>query len=265
MVVSLPRQLDAAVDLALVAGARIMAYYRQPCDAAQKGAAGPVTAADLAAHTEILAGLERIDPGTPVISEEGEIPPFEARRGWRRFWLIDPLDGTKEFLAANGEFTVNMALIEAGVPVLGVIAAPALKTVYFAARGCGSWTRAGEGITTRLTGVTHDPGPVTRVVESRSHPSPELERFIASLGPVQRTPLGSSLKFCRVAEGAADVYPRFGTTMEWDVAAGDAIYRQAGCGDRERSSPLVYNQPSLATRAFVIGQCRRLHGPPASA
>ena len=259
MVAALPRLLDEIVNVALEAGARIMAHYGRPCDTMQKGAAGPVTAADLAAPAEIMAGLARLDPGTPVISEESAVPAFESRRNWRRFWLVDPLDGTKEFLAGNGEFTVNIALVEDGAPVLGVIAAPALDTVYFAARATGAWVRSGDGPTVRCSAPSAGSTGVTRVVESRSHPSAELEQFIASLGPVQRTRLGSSLKFCRVAEGIADVYPRFGNTMEWDVAAGDCIYRNSGAGGRERHSPFVYNQPTLATAGFVIG------GRPASA
>jgi 3'(2'), 5'-bisphosphate nucleotidase len=170
---------------------------------------------------------------------------------------VDPLDGTKEFLARNGEFTVNIALIEDGEPVLGVINAPATGTIYAAERGSGAWRHA-AGVTERICGAGPRPlGAAVRVVESRSHPSRELEEYIATLGPVERIQLGSSLKFCRLAEGAADLYPRFGPTMEWDVAAGDCIYRNATPDGAPRPSPLRYNQPSLRTAQFVVGEVLR--------
>lgn len=245
--------LHHVVDLAVEAGVTVMRFYGRPCEVGQKGAAGPVTAADRAAHDCIVEGLARLDPGTPIVSEEAPFPAYERRREWRRFWLVDPLDGTKEFLAVNGEFTVNVALIECGAPVLGVVVAPAMDTVYFAAHDQGAWRREAGGAPVRLCADRSADG-VTRVVESRSHPSPELEAFIATLGPVERTRLGSSLKFCRVAEGRSDVYPRFGPTMEWDVAAGDCVYRNACPDGRRRPSPLSYNQPSMSTSRFVIGE-----------
>lgn len=227
-----------------------------------KADGSPVTAADRAAHRVIVEALARWDPSIPIISEEGVIPPHHERRRWQRFWLVDPLDGTKEFLAGNGEFTVNIALIDDGEPTFGVVAAPALDTIYFGGKEAGSWRRDAAGHTTRLAAQAHRPAGM-RVVESRSHPSARLEAFLATLGPVERIQLGSSLKFCRVAEGAADLYPRFGRTMEWDVAAGDCIYRNAGRAGRQRPSPLLYNQPSLSSSGFLIGDvglviaCRR--------
>ena len=212
----------------------------------------PVTAANRAAQGVIVEALSHWDPSIPVISEEGVVPPYLERRRWRCFWLVDPLDGTKEFLAGNGEFTVNIALIDDGEPTFGVVAAPALDTVYFGGKETGSWRRDAAGHTTRLTAQAHRPAGM-RVVESRSHPSARLEAFLSTLGPVDRIRLGSSLKFCRVAEGAADLYPRFGRTMEWDVAAGDCIYRNAGRSGRQRPSPLLYNQRSLSSSGFLIG------------
>jgi len=247
--------MEQVLEIALESGTRIMRFYQQACTVRVDGRAGPVTDADLSAHEHILSELERMDPGTPVISEESSFPEYGERCQWPRFWLVDPLDGTKEFLAANGEFTVNIALVENGEPVVGVIVAPALETVYFAQRGAGSWKRERGGRSVRLVG-TADCGSVTRVAESRSHPSARLEAFIASLGPVVRTRVGSSLKFCRVAEGTSDLYPRFGRTMEWDVAAGDCIYRNSTPDGTQRPSPLRYNQPSLSTASFVIGQAR---------
>jgi 3'(2'), 5'-bisphosphate nucleotidase len=245
--------LDRLIDIACAAGRAAMRHYGDGGAVQYKAAGSPVTAADRAAHECIVAELRSWDPGIPVISEEGIVPSSHERALWRRFWLVDPLDGTKEFIAANGEFTVNIALIEDGQPILGVVAAPALEAVYFAGRQMGAWRRESSGRSEPIVGGTGRDG-VIRIVESRSHPSPELEAFIADLGVVERIRLGSSLKFCRVAEGRADLYPRFGPTMEWDVAAGDCIYRNSGPDGRERSSPLVYNQPSLTTPSFIIGQ-----------
>jgi 3'(2'), 5'-bisphosphate nucleotidase len=247
--------LERLVDVALTAGAAAMRYYGGDGGVQDKPDGSPVTAADRAAHDSIVAELREWQPHVPIVSEEGDAPVrFETRAAWRRFWLVDPLDGTKEFLAANGEFTVNIALIEGGVPVMGVVAAPALSVVYFASQGQGAWRRVAGGATERIFGPSLTASRVTRVVESRSHPTPALEAYLAELGPVERVKLGSSLKFCRVAEGRAELYPRFGPTMEWDVAAGDCVFRNSGHDGRVRPSPLVYNQRSLRTERFVIGE-----------
>jgi 3'(2'), 5'-bisphosphate nucleotidase len=245
--------LERIVGIASAAGAAIMRHYGTDERVDLKGDGTPLTMADRAAHALITSELARFTPDVPVISEEGEIPPYDLRRHWTRFWLVDPLDGTKEFVARNGEFTVNIALIEDGEPTLGVVLAPAMGLTYFAARGHGAWRQKADGPPERIYGQAPADG-VTRLVESRSHPSAELEAFIATLGPVTRQCLGSSLKFCRVAEGGADLYPRFGPTCEWDVAAGDCVYRYSGRGDTIRQSPLRYNQPTLTTPGFVIGQ-----------
>jgi 3'(2'), 5'-bisphosphate nucleotidase len=197
--------------------------------------------------------LTALTPSIPVVSEESPLPSVAELRAWTEFWLVDPLDGTKEFLAANGEFTLNVALISGGIPVLGVVAAPALDALYFAACGRGAWRRHADGASERIVSVS-PPGDRTRVVESRSHPSAELENYLSTLGPVERQPVGSSLKFCRIAEGGADLYPRFGRTMEWDVAAGDCIYRNSAADRSQRPSPLRYNQATLSTPQFVVGQ-----------
>jgi 3'(2'), 5'-bisphosphate nucleotidase len=247
--------VERLVEIARAGGEAAIRFYGPIGSVDQKADGSPVTAADVEAHAVIVTALSRWDPSIPVISEEGAVPPYEQRRQWRRFWLVDPLDGTKEFLAGNGEFTINIALIEDAEPVFGVVVAPALKTTYLAGRDIGAWRSEDGRPTARLAGVPNPNGPV-RIVESRSHPSPRLEEFIATLGPVQRIRLGSSLKFCRVAEGAADLYPRFGRTMEWDVAAGDCIYRNAGANGYKPHSPFVYNTPSLSSNEFVIGEAR---------
>jgi len=240
------------VELARRAGDATLLHYHEGMAVEQKGDRGPVTAADRAAHEVIVSALAAWDPTIPVISEEGRIPSAAERAGWRRFWLVDPLDGTKEFVHRNGEFTVNIALIDSGVPVLGVVHAPARELTYSAARGLGAWRQRGDGAPERIWSTPPHPGQPLRVAESRSHPSAELEAWLATVCVAERVPVGSSLKFCLVAEGTADVYPRLGPTMEWDVAAGDCVYRNSGV-DGPRHSPLMYNQPDLRTPSFVLG------------
>jgi 3'(2'), 5'-bisphosphate nucleotidase len=246
--------LSAVVDLVRVAGRATMVYYdvSVSADVRQKDDRSPVTLADEVAHGILVEGLHRLDPATPVVSEESEAAGFEARRGWRRFWLVDPLDGTKEFIKRRAEFTVNVGLIENGEPVLGVVEAPALDLLYWAVKGGGAWReekgRPAERIYTRAPA----PGTPLTIVESLSHPSAELEEYLQTIPVARRVKAGSSLKFCWVAEGRADLYPRLGPTMEWDVAAGDCVYRQSG-RESERRSPLTYNKPDLRNTSFVIG------------
>ncbi len=246
---------DALVHLgaiALQAGRATLEHYHAGVAVEQKGDRGPVTAADRAAHAIILRALTEWDRSVPVISEEGAIPGPEVRADWTRFWLVDPLDGTKEFIQQNGEFTVNIALIERGVPVLGVIYAPALDLLYYAGEGLGAWKREAGGAPARIVSRPPLPQHGLRVAESRSHPSRELEAYLQTIPVAERVPAGSSLKFCWVAEGKADIYPRLGPTMEWDVAAGDCIFRNSG-ERAPRRSALVYNQPELRNQGFVIG------------
>ena len=244
--------LDALRAIARTAGDEIMAFYGTALLVAEKHDHSPLTEADTAAHTVIVAALRARTPGVPIVSEEGELPPYEERRGWTRYWMVDPLDGTKEFLHRNGEFTVNIALLEEGQPVLGVVHAPAIGVTYAAGRGLGSWKYTEDGAPARLTGPAA-PGPEgVVVVESRSHPSRELEDYLKTIKVARRVQAGSSLKFGVVAEGAAHVYPRFGPTHDWDVAAGDCVWRNASAHG-ERPSPIVYNTPDLLNPGFVIG------------
>lgn len=238
--------------LAVAAGSATMQHYHAGMQVERKSDQSPVTSADRAAHSIIVEGLHNWDPTVPIISEEGNIPTHEERSKWDRFWLVDPLDGTKEFIQQNGEFTVNIALIEEGEPVLGVIYAPALDLLYYAGKGLGAWKRENRGAPERIISKPPMTGQSLRVAESRSHPSRELEDFLRNLPVSERVPAGSSLKFCWVAEGKADIYPRLGPTMEWDVAAGDCIFRNSGVG-RQRHSELVYNQPELKNQGFVVG------------
>jgi 3'(2'), 5'-bisphosphate nucleotidase len=244
--------LDRVTALAEEAGAAAMAHYGTGGAVELKADRSPVTEADRASHAVIVAGLAALDARVPVVSEEGEIPPYEVRRAWRRFWLVDPLDGTKEFLQQNGEFTVNIALVHEGVPVLGVVVAPARGLVYAAGAGLGAWKRERGGAARRLPGPPPVPPEGLTVVESRSHPSTELEAWLAGRKVARRVQAGSSLKFGLVAEGAAHCYPRLGPTWEWDTAAGDCVWRDSTTRGR-RTSPLRYNTPELKNASFVIG------------
>jgi 3'(2'), 5'-bisphosphate nucleotidase len=244
---------SAVTGLAREAGRATMTYYNGAAvGVREKDDRSPVTLADEVAHSLLVDGLRRLDPSTPVISEEAEAASFETRRGWSRFWLVDPLDGTKEFIKHRAEFTVNVALIEHGEPVLGVVLAPALDLLYWAVKGEGAWREEKARPAERIYSTAPRPGAPLTVVESLSHPSPELEEYLHTVPVARRVKAGSSLKFCWVAEGRADIYPRLGPTMEWDVAAGDCIYRQSG-RDGERPSPLTYNKPDLRNTSFVIG------------
>jgi 3'(2'), 5'-bisphosphate nucleotidase len=245
---------SAVIDLAREAGRATMLYYDGAADAGvrEKDDRSPVTLADEVAHGILVDGLGRLDPATPVVSEEAEAAAFEHRRGWRRFWLVDPLDGTKEFIKRRAEFTVNVALIDEGEPVFGVVLAPALDLLYWAVKGGGAWREEKGGAAERIYSAAAAPGTPLTVVESLSHPSAELEEYLRTIPVARRVKAGSSLKFCWVAEGRADIYPRLGPTMEWDVAAGDCIYRQSGRAG-ERTSPLTYNKPDLRNPSFVIG------------
>lgn len=219
---------DGVIDIARAAGAAIMSVYAGAFDVARKADASPVTAADLAAHRVIVDGLARLTPDIPVLSEEStDAVAAGERRGWRRMWLVDPLDGTREFVKRNGEFSVNIALIEDGVAVFGVIQAPVDGALWHGAPGHGAWRRSGE--TDRPIRARRVPGAgPMRVAASRSHRDPRTAAFVARLGDIEPVALGSSLKFCRLAEGTLDVYPRFGPTSEWDTAAGQAILEGAG-------------------------------------
>lgn len=244
--------LERLVAIARRGGDAIMRHYGTDAGVRLKDDHSPLTAADRDAHDVIVAELAAWTTDLPVVSEEGTLPAAAERQAWTRFWLVDPLDGTKEFLNRNGEFTVNIALIDGGEPVLGVVHAPAIATTYWAGLGLGSWKRDGQGALVRLRGPSL-PGPEGLiVVESRSHPSAALEAWLASRRVARRMQIGSSLKFGVLAEGRAHAYPRLGRTMEWDVAAGDCVWRNASLNGA-RPSPLKYNTPGLDSAGFVIG------------
>ncbi|NUS38266.1 MAG: 3'(2'),5'-bisphosphate nucleotidase CysQ [Lysobacter sp.] len=233
---------EAVIAIAHEAAARILAVYDSDFAVQQKDDKSPLTAADLAAHRCIVEALERLTPDVPVLSEESaEDVPGLVRREWRRLWLVDPLDGTREFVKRNGEFSVNIALIEDGEAVLGVIQAPVTGLVWHARRGAGAFRR--EGDTDIALKPRRPAAPPLRVAASRSHRDARTEDFIRRMGEVAEVNLGSSLKFCRLAEGDLDAYPRFGPTCEWDTGAGQCILEAAGGMVVDpKGRPLRYNQ-----------------------
>ncbi|RDH88929.1 MAG: 3'(2'),5'-bisphosphate nucleotidase [endosymbiont of Seepiophila jonesi] len=219
--------LNEIIPIAIEAGRAIMDVYAKEIDVQTKSDNSPLTEADLASHNIIVESLHKLDPDIPVLSEESDSIPFEVRRSWTRFWLIDPLDGTKEFIKRNGEFTVNIALIENNQPVLGVVYAPALDLLFYGSLETGAFRRNGSGEAYAISASRTRQSPV-RVVGSRSHAGESLKHFLNELGPHELISMGSSLKLCLVASGEADIYPRLGPTSEWDTAASQAVVEAAG-------------------------------------
>ncbi len=275
-VTALPDLLQHAIAAAFAAGRGILDVYARPIDVELKDDRSPLTEADRRAHAAIVAALA--PTVLPVLSEEGKALPVEERQPWERYWLVDPLDGTKEFIKRNGEFTVNIALMErdgepsgslgAARPIAGVLYVPVKDQLYFAWGGGGAYRI--DRAATRGTSSAYElaaqaarlplsmpPRPFT-IVASRSHNSPDTEAFIARMraqhGEVALTSMGSALKIALVAEGAADAYPRYAPTMEWDSAAGHAIANEAGRAliDVTTNAPLRYNKHSLVNNWFIV-------------
>jgi 3'(2'), 5'-bisphosphate nucleotidase len=219
--------LPAVLALVSEAGAAIMAVYATGHDVEYKADDSPITRADRAAHEILSEGLAQLQPAIPVLSEESEAShDYAIRSRWRELWLVDPLDGTREFISRNGEFTVNVALISDHRPVLGVVAAPALGVTYFAAAGHGAFRRRADDPVEPIS--VRPAGSPLVVVGSRSHRGDSLDAILMRIGPHELKPMGSALKFCLVAEGSADFYPRLGPTSEWDTAAAQAVLDVAG-------------------------------------
>jgi len=247
------RQLtESVIAIAEDAGEAIMAVYRDGFSVQTKDDASPLTQADLAAHRLIVAGLTQLTPDIPVLSEESALVPWETRRQWRRYWLVDPLDGTREFIKRNGEFSVNIALIEEGAAVFGVIQAPVDRRLWHAWRTGPALRRDGvQDIALRVHAPALAP---LRVAASRSHRGPRTDALLARMGEVEVIAQGSSLKFCRIADGELDVYPRFGPTSEWDTAAGQCVLEAAGgqLFAADSGKPFRYNQrESLLNGDFI--------------
>lgn len=249
--------LDEVVQIALGAGRKICDVYEQDFDVEEKGNGSPVTQADIAANEYIVSGLKRLDEQYPIVSEEAdETVPYDLRSQWPCFWLVDPLDGTKEFVSRNGEFTVNIALIENGEPVLGVVHVPVSGVTYVGCKLAGAHKIDGSGAITEIRAGNYQGGNV-RVVGSRSHASKLLQvfadRFSEQEGSVELISMGSSLKLCLVAEGEADVYPRFGPTSEWDTAAAHAVVNAAGGRVTDmQGNDLQYNKRDILNPFFIV-------------
>jgi 3'(2'), 5'-bisphosphate nucleotidase len=242
--------VEPLIELVDEAGKAILEIYQTDFDVETKTDESPLTQADLAAHRLIAAGLESLAPDLPLFSEESNLPPFDVRSRWSSYWLVDPLDGTKEFVSRNGEFTVNIALISDHRPVLGVVGVPVRGQVYVGMPGSGAFRLSRNGASgprVELGGRKRDEAAPLVVVASRSHGGERLEAYLGTLetefGAVSRTPVGSSLKLCILAEGEADLYPRLGPTSEWDIAAAHAVLAAAG-GDvwAVDGTPLEYNR-----------------------
>ena len=253
---NLTEYVEPLVALARQAGDAILEVYATDFDVQAKDDDSPLTQADMASHRVIEEGLHALTPDVPVISEESGLPEYAERSQWDRYWLIDPLDGTKEFVKRNGEFTVNIALIDKHRPVLGIVHVPAQNKTYTGCEGAGSTVIVADGDPEAIRVAAASATPV-RVVGSRSHRGASLDAYLEALGAFEMLPMGSSLKFCVVAEGKADIYPRLGPTSEWDTAAAQAVVEQAGGAVVELDgSPLAYNAKADILNPFFL-----VHGP----
>lgn len=252
------------IEAALKAGEEILKVYAKDFEVETKSDESPLTEADRNSHSAIVSILEQT--GLPILSEEGKHMDYHDRKNWNQFWLVDPLDGTKEFVKKNGEFTVNIALVEDGLPVYGVIYAPVLRKLYIGNVGVEAWMAENVEPKSSLDQILEGKILMPKskaaepyiVVASRSHFSPETQAFVDELkkekGEIDFTSMGSSLKICLVAEGVADIYPRFGPTMEWDTAAGHAIAKAAGklVIDQTTKQEMRYNKENLLNNWFIV-------------
>ncbi len=251
--------IDRMIEIAKQAGVETMTIYNRNFSVDEKEDHTPVTEADEKANDQITKALKRHYPDIPIISEETKEVAYEERKHWDRFWLVDPLDGTKEFIKKNGEFTINIALVENGKPVMGVVYLPAKQEMYYGVAGEGAYkAKAGGEGELLQPGSHYSAKEQVKVVASRSHLTQEVDDFVKELEKkgksVDFTSAGSSLKFCLVAEGSADVYPRFGPTMEWDTGAAQAIAEAAGKQvlDATNREPLTYNKEDLHNPWFIV-------------
>jgi len=242
--------LDQVLEIADTASRKVMEIYQTDFQVQTKDDNSPITEADIASHHVIVDGLTALTPYIPILSEESANAPWEERKTWTRFWLVDPIDGTKDFTNRTGEFTVNIALIENGEPVMGVVTAPALGEAYWGIKGQGAWKREADGSTRRL--AVENPPQAIRAVASKNHMNEDTRHFIEQLGEHQLVQAGSSLKFCRIAEGQADIYPRLGPTCEWDTGAAHAVLVAAGGKVTQLDgTPLAYGKEEVLNPYFV--------------
>ncbi len=246
--------IEAIKNIALEAGNSIMEIYEKDFAIEYKDDKSPLTIADIKSNEIICNSLKKLYPTIPIISEENKEITFEKRKNWEYYWCIDPIDGTKEFIKKNGEFTVNIALIHRGTPILGVVYAPVLDDIYYAIKGSGAFKN-----NTKLP-INRDDGKYV-IVASKSHMSKETQDYVDKIETSKEKILiskGSSLKLCLVAEGKADIYPRLAPTMEWDTAAADAIVRESGnmTYQFKNNKPILYNKQELLNPWFIVKQCK---------
>ncbi len=245
------------VEIAERAGEEILHVYNTSFEVTHKDDASPLTQADIAAHQIIVQGLSILEPEMPILSEESSAPEFSVRATWPSYWLVDPLDGTREFVKRNGEFTVNIALISGHDPILGVVHAPVDEMTWYASQGNGAWLKKGSGKPQRIQARSPHNDEDWIIIRSRSHPSERLQAYLDKVGPHKTISMGSSLKTCLIAEGKADFYPRLGPTSEWDTAAAHCVLREAG-GDITDTgmNPLKYNtkESLLNPEFFAFGR-----------
>lgn len=255
--------IDAVSKIAVHAGDKILDIYGKDFAIYDKSDSSPLTEADLAAHNHIVDALSAAFD-LPILSEESSDISWDERKSWSRYWLVDPLDGTKEFIKKNGEFTVNIALIEYGVPTFGVVHAPVLEKTYVGAKGVGAYV-IDKGVKSPIKAAKHLAGETWRVVGSRSHASPDINKIMDALdGEKELVAMGSSLKLCLVATGEAHLYPRVGPTSEWDTGAAHAVALAAGAKvtilnaddpfDAD-ASPLRYNQKESILNPYFMVSC----------
>lgn len=244
--------LEIAKEAAIAAGSEILKIYESGDFSIEaKSDNSPLTLADKAAHLKIVSYLEKT--GIPILSEEGRNIPYSERSKWDYFWMVDPLDGTKEFIKKNGEFTVNIALIHEGKSILGVIYPPVLNEMYWGSEGQGAYKESQTEIQKLNTTKKHLSESGVKIVASRSHMSQDTENYLSKFKNANVVSKGSSLKFLLVASGKADVYPRFAPTMEWDTAAAHAIVNEAGGKVvlEDGTTPLTYNKENLLNPSFI--------------
>ena len=244
--------LEPAQEIAIEAGRRILDVYDQDFDVSDKEDGSPLTEADEKSHAVIVRRLTELTPDIPVLSEESEYVDYNKRKNWNQFWLVDPLDGTKEFVKRNGEFTVNIALIDGRRSVLGVVYVPVTGLCYSACHGQSAFRKEGACAAEEIHVRQYEGGkPV--VVASRSHASDQLQAYLDKIGDYDIVSMGSSLKFCLVAQGSADIYPRLGPTSEWDTAAAQCVVELAGghVTDPE-GNPLSYNKSNILNPHFLV-------------
>ena len=239
-------------DIVYRAGDAIMDIYDSPFEVETKSDNSPLTKADKKSHSIIDEGLKNIFPDIPILSEEGKTISYSERKNWKSFWLIDPLDGTKEFIKRNGEFTVNIALIKNNYPIFGSVYAPYLKELYWASEGLGSWKSENKKPEFQI--FTNSNEKKIRIVISRSHPNEKVTDFISKYDSYELIRMGSSLKLCCIAEGKADIYPRLGPTSEWDIGAAQCIVEEAGGNvlEYDTNVRLSYNKKNILNPFFIV-------------